>query len=139
MPTKEKGRTILIVEEEAPDRQSMRQALEREGYTVLEATNYWEALRAYEGHPDRIDMLVSAIALPGNNGYELARALLELNRDLKTLFVSGPTGAEVSRFYNMPVGGRHLLDKPVELTELARRVNQAFRSRGRKVHVQRAG
>ncbi|HLK47038.1 MAG TPA: response regulator [Bryobacteraceae bacterium] len=139
MPSKEKGKTILIVEEEVPDRKSMREALEREGYTVLEAMNYWDALRAYQGHPDRIDMLLTAIALPGNNGYELARALLELNRNLKTLFVSGPTGAEVSRFYNMPVAGRHLLDKPVELADLTRRVNSVFRSRGKKVHVQRAG
>ena len=139
MATKEKKKTILLVEEEQPEREAMHSALEQEGYTVLEAQNYWEALRTYEEHAGRIDLLLTAIALPGNNGYELARALIELDRDLKTLFVSGPTGAEVSRFYNMPVAGRHLLERPVEPEELRRRVNNTFRWRGRKVHVQRAG
>ena len=139
MATKEKRKTILLVEEEQPEREAMHSALEQEGYTVLEAQNYWEALRTYEEHAGRIDLLLTAIALPGNNGYELARALIELDRDLKTLFVSGPTGAEVSRFYNMPVAGRHLLERPVEPEELRRRVNNTFRWRGRKVHVQRAG
>src|SRR5690348_17542715 len=118
MPAKSKRKTILIVEEEEPARETMRQALEAEGYTVLEAANYWEALKTYEQHQGQIDMLLTAIALPGNNGYELAHTLLESDRNLKTLFTSGATGAEVSRFYNMPVVGPHLLDKPVEPAQL---------------------
>lgn len=138
MSAKNKEKTILIVEEEESDRDLMHHILESEGYTVLDATNYWNALKIYEEYPRRIDMLLTAIALPGNNGYELARTMLEMDRNLKTLFVSGPTGAEVSRFYNMPVAGRHLLDKPIDPAEIVRRVSSLFRARLRKVNVQRA-
>lgn len=133
-----KERTILVVDDEKPNRDSMRQALEDEGYSVLEASNYWDALRTYQGHPERIDLLLTAIALPGNNGYELARSLSEHDVSLKMLFMSGPTGAEVSRFYNMPVSGPHLIDKPIQLPELVRRVNAILRSRVRRLRVQHA-
>lgn len=130
---------ILVVDEEESERITMCRALEAEGYTVVAAANYWDALKTHDQHPGRVDMLLTAIALPGNNGYELARTLTAADSALKVLFVSGPTGAEVSRFYNMPVSGPHLVDKPVQAAQLAARVNRAFRSRIRQSRAQRAG
>lgn len=138
MPRK-KDKTILIVDEEESDRAAMRLALQAAGYETLEAIGYRDALDAYEQHHGRIHMLVTAIALSGNNGYELARSVFRVDPGLKVLFVSGLTGAEVSRFYNMPVTGPHLIEKPFQTPELVRRVGRAFRSSGaRKLLVQSA-
>lgn len=139
MPRRKKDRTILVVDDDPGDRAVMQTALAAEGYTVMEAANYWQALQAYEEYHGKVAMLLTAIALPGNNGYELAHSLSAADPTLKVLFVSGLTGAEVSRFYNMPVSGPHLIDKPVQIPELLARVERAFRSRVRELRVQHAG
>lgn len=139
MPRRKKDRTILVVDDDPGDRAAMQNALAAEGYTVLGATNYWEALHAHEQYHGKVAMLLTAIALPGNNGYELANSMSAKDPALKVLFVSGLTGAEVSRFYNMPVSGPHLIDKPVLIPELVARVNRAFRSRVRELRTQHAG
>lgn len=138
MPRGKKERTILVVDDDACDRAAMLSALEAEGYTVVQAADYWEALHIYEQYHGKISMLLTAIALPGNNGYELAHSLSTSDPALRVLFVSGLTGTEVSRFYNMPVSGPHLVEKPVQTSELVARVNRAFRSRLREPRVQHA-
>jgi len=47
--------------------------------------------------------------------------------NLKVLFASSPSGAEISRYYNMPVAGPHLVDKPFQAVDLLRRVETAIR------------
>lgn len=139
MRGKKKDKTILVVDEEETEAESICRILESEGYTTIPARSYWEALRAHDQYAGRVDLLLTAIALPGNNGYELAHALTEGNPRLRVLFMSGPAGAEVSRFYNMPTAGPHLVNKPLQAPELVSRVNRVFRSRIRQMRVQRAG
>lgn len=122
MPRKPKSRTILVVDDEKSDRECIRRLLQEQGYTVLEAHDYWEAVDAHGKHVGQIDLLLTAIALPGTNGYELAKTIFGKDPHAKVLFVSGPTGAEVSRFYNMPVTGSHIVNKPVQAEELKARV-----------------
>lgn len=128
MSDNQEKQTILVVDDQESDRWSMCRLLEQQGYAVLEAAHDQEAVSVHERHQGKIKMLLTAIALPGANGYELARILLRIDPDLKVLFVSGPTGAKVSRFYNMPASGPHLLDKPVQPEELLNRVRDAIHS-----------
>ena len=129
MHTKPRNRTILLVDDQRADREVIRSVLVEDGYEVLVASDYTEAVRVHQEHTGGIHLLLTAIALPGNNGYELARTIFRTDPNLKVLFVSGHTGAEVSRFYNMPVTGPHLLDKPVQTADLLARVGKATRSR----------
>ena len=124
-----KNLTILVVDDDKTDRESVCRLLEECGYGVVEAAGYWEALKSYEQHGDKVKLLLTAIALPGNNGYELASALFRKSPNLKVLFLSGRTGAQVSRFYNMPVTGHHILTKPIDAAELLDRVRRTLRLR----------
>ena len=126
MSTNTEKATILVVDDQKSDRESMCRMLQRQGYVTLEATDYWEAVQIHRQHTGSITLLLTAIALPGTNGYELAKTLFRIDPELKVLFVSGVTGAEVSRFYNMPISGPHLLDKPVRTEELLSRVETAI-------------
>lgn len=138
MRRKNRRRTILLVDDQKRDREAMRRALEEDGYTVLEASSYAEAVFVHAERKKEIHLLLTAIALPGNNGYELAKTVFQTDPNLKVLFVSGATGAEVSRFYNMPVVGPHLLEKPVQSEDLLYRVNNAIRSQKRRPYAQGA-
>lgn len=138
MRLKNRRRTILLVDDQKRDRDAMRRTLEKDGYTVLEASGYSEAVFVHAERKMEIHLPLTAIALPGNNGYELAKTFFQSDPKLKVLFVSGVTGAEVSRFHNMPVVGPHLLKKPVQPEDLLYRVNNAIRCQKRRPYAQGA-
>jgi len=80
--------TILLVEDERPVRFLARQALERHGYQVLEASSGEEACAMAEKH-DGIDLLVTDVSMPDMNGKQLATILRGRAPDLKIVFISG--------------------------------------------------
>jgi CheY-like chemotaxis protein len=114
--------TILVVDDEVEDRESMRATLEERGDTVLEASNYCSAVNMFQQHRDEIDLLIADISLPDENGCELAKSLLKLKPDIKVLFISGHAGAEICRFYGLVNPGLHFLEKPFKRMDLLVRV-----------------
>jgi signal transduction histidine kinase/CheY-like chemotaxis protein len=65
------GVRVLVVDDEADSREMMTSALETCGATVVAAASASEALRALNrGH---VDVLLSDIAMPDKDGYELIR------------------------------------------------------------------
>ena len=123
--------TILIVDDEAEDRQSIRITLEGRGDTVLEASNYCSAVKTFEEHRDDIDFLITDLSLPDRNGCELAKSILQSRPDMKVLFISGHVGAELCRFYGLGSPGRYFLEKPFKPIELLVRVWRVLFSQGR--------
>jgi CheY-like chemotaxis protein len=114
--------TILLVEPEPADVAMMSASLKGEGYRVLAASNYDAALGIFDQHRDDIDFLVTDISLPGNNGCELAKNILNVKPDTKVLLVSGHAPAEVSRFCGLSLSDVHFLQKPVKPLDLLLRL-----------------
>lgn len=123
-------RTVLIVDDEPGQRKLMREILSGEGYGVLEASGYREAVEAQEKHLGEIDLLVIDLVLPGGNGYELFKALREREPRLKVLFVCGRTGSEVRRFLDAPLPDVYFLQKPLHAEELLERLKTVLDSAG---------
>jgi CheY-like chemotaxis protein len=80
--------TILVVEDEAIVRMLLVDALEEQGYTVLEAEDGNAAL-GIVASSERIDLLATDVGLPGINGKQLAEMARSLRSDLKVLFLTG--------------------------------------------------
>lgn len=114
--------TILVVDDEAEQRASMRDTLQLGGFGVLDAADYDEALAIQSRHLGEIVLILGDLRLPGGNAYDLSRALLAVEPHLKLLFTSGHAGAELCRFINMPLTDLHFLEKPFEPGELLKRV-----------------
>jgi CheY-like chemotaxis protein len=114
------------VDDEVSVRKSVRSALEGCGYVVFDASHYDGALDTYRQHHGEIDLLITDISLPGNNGYELAAQISSMRPNIKVIFVSGQTGAELCKFYYMPENDPRLLKKPFNTDELLRRVQAAL-------------
>jgi DNA-binding NtrC family response regulator len=123
-------RTVLLVDDEVSFRDSVRPALQSAGYSVLEAANYDAALQTFRQHDSEVDLLITDISLPGNNGYELAAQVSAVRSDIKVIFVSGHAGIELCKFYSMTESDLRLLKKPFEPDELLQRVESALTSRG---------
>jgi PAS domain S-box-containing protein len=67
------GITVLVVDDDADSRELLTVTLESYGAGVVTAASAAEAKRALDGH--RIDVLLSDIAMPGEDGYGLIRAI----------------------------------------------------------------
>lgn len=121
------NKTFLVVDDEEAERTEIAKVLRHEGYNVLEAENYTDALALAEGLPD-LSFLVADIALPDGNGCNLATAIRQRNRKLAVLFVSGHVGSEACRYYGLDVTDLHFLRKPFEPEQLVQRVQRVLAS-----------
>ena len=117
--------TVLLVEDEDGLRRFARLALEKHGYTVLEAPRVADALRLCEQHPQRIHLLVTDVVMPTLNGRQLAERLQEQRPDLQVLYMSGYTDDEVVRhgilYFDTP-----FLQKPFTAASLAHKVREVL-------------
>jgi CheY-like chemotaxis protein len=122
-------KTILLVDDEAPIRQGIREILRRNGYKVVEAANYDQAVAVYQRRGGRVDLLLLDISLPGKNGYEIAQKLREDKPRLQTIFMSGHAGAELRRYHQMSPTDSQFLEKPFQTTELLQQIKSALAPR----------
>jgi CheY-like chemotaxis protein len=120
-------KTILVVDDEPSVRASIRKILQKENYSVLEAADFAEAVTVQSQNTGEIDMLLVDIALPGKNGYELAKVLSAAEPRLKVLFVSGASGVQLCRFYNMLATDVRVLGKPFQPSVLLQRIKYIMR------------
>ena len=126
----QKHKTILLIDDEASQRQFMRRVLEDAGYNVLEGADYDEALIIHNQHRGKIDVLLTDISLPGRNGYVLVKDLIEIDPGLNAIFVSGPAGAEACRYHGMATTDVHFLEKPFSASELLQRIRRVLEAGG---------
>ena len=111
--------TILVVEDELIVRLAVSTMLQRFGYTVLSAESGREALKTWQKHKDRIQLLLTDIVMPdGVSGYELARQLQADQPQLKVIYTSGYSGNVADRRLTM-VEGVNFLQKPYAPQKLA--------------------
>jgi len=111
--------TILLVEDEAPLRASVRLTLTRLGYPVLEAGTAAEALRIWQTRRAEIRLLITDMVMPGAmTGRELAQELLKQEPKLNVIYTSGYSPEIASADLKL-VEGINFLAKPFEARKLA--------------------
>ena len=117
--------TVLVVEDEEPLRRLTRRILESRGYTVLDAANGEEAIRALALAPSRVDMLLTDVVMPGMSGRELVERLLPVYPWLRVLFMSGYT-EDMMLHHRVAELGIAVVEKPFTRDDLALAVRNAL-------------
>jgi CheY-like chemotaxis protein len=120
--------TILLVEDEDAVRELTRRCLQSAGYTVLEAASAEAALDVCARHPERIDLLLTDVIMPGVSGPELSRRLLENRPAIRVLYVSGYTDTAIAS-QGILEAGAFFLQKPFSPDSLARKVRDVLDTR----------
>jgi two-component system response regulator MprA len=108
------AKSILLVEDQPAVRELVRGALERQGHTVLQASEPAEGLALATINARAIDLVVTDILFERGNGLTLVGDLLERGLDFPVLYLSGlsePPG-------ELPGRRTLFLAKPFELSQL---------------------
>jgi DNA-binding response OmpR family regulator len=115
--------TVLVVDDETPLRDLIRAYLERDGYTVVEASTGKEALSAAALHNP--DIIVLDLMIPEIDGTEVCRRI----RDSSDVYIIMLTAKadEVDRVVGLEVGADDYLTKPFSPRELMARVRALLR------------
>lgn len=117
---------ILIVEDEAPIREGLRDRLEQEGYRVVAVETRDEGIAALEGAPD---LLILDRRLPDGEGLEVLAALRASERAGTRVIVLSARGMAEDRIAGLEGGADDYVTKPFNLRELLARI-QAVLARG---------
>jgi PAS domain S-box-containing protein len=117
--------TLLLVEDEAAVRASVRRLLEWHGYKVLEARNGEDALRVYEANESGIDLVLTDLIMPEMGGHELIERLRARDPSLRVLFMSGYTERDFTSNGSMPPG-TGFVEKPFTVETLMRRLREVL-------------
>lgn len=105
---------ILIVEDEAVTRHTLKSVFEAEGYDVFEACDGAQMHSLLE--QQAIHLVIMDINLPGKNGLMLARELRE-NTDIPLMFLTGRDN-EVDKILGLEIGADDYITKPFNPREL---------------------
>ncbi|HEV2713020.1 MAG TPA: response regulator transcription factor [Gaiellaceae bacterium] len=116
---------ILVVDDERAVRDSLRRALELQGYEVELASDGAEALARLNGngHPDAV---VLDILMPGIDGLEVCRRIRRAGNAVPVLMLTA-RDAVGDRVEGLDAGADDYLVKPFALEELLARVRALLR------------
>jgi CheY-like chemotaxis protein len=123
------NRPILVVEDDPDILSTVVSILEYEGYSVVQATNGEEGLRAVESTPPALILL--DMRMPVLDGWNFARILKERGIDLPILVM---TAAQDARRWAQEIGAAGYIPKPFDLTELLRAVDTYRPKNGNGIH-----
>ena len=116
---------ILVVDDERAVRDSLRRALELEGYEVELADDGVEALGKLESDPDP-DAMILDVLMPAPDGLEVCRTLRRTGSRLPVLMLTARAEVE-NRVEGLDAGADDYLTKPFALEELLARLRALLR------------
>ena len=116
---------ILVVDDERAVRESLRRALELEGYEIELAGDGSEALYRLEssGEPDA---MILDVLMPGVDGLEVCRRIRGSGSKLPVLMLTARTEVE-DRVAGLDAGADDYVTKPFALEELLARIRALLR------------
>ncbi len=116
--------SILVVEDDELLLKSMKAFLTKHGFDASGATN---AESAYEQMEKKnFDLIISDIMMEGENGFEFAEAVRQMDKEKPIIFVTARSDIE-SKAKGFDLGIDDYMIKPIDFEELIMRVNALLR------------
>jgi two-component system torCAD operon response regulator TorR len=119
--------TIVVVDDDAITRETLKAYFEDEGYTVYQARNADELAIAMARH--RISLVLLDIRLPGKDGLTITRELRAVS-NVPIILITGRAD-RLDRIIGLELGADDYIVKPFEPREILAR----FRSLLRRIHA----
>src|SRR6188474_2575456 len=117
---------VLVVEDTDSLRALLRESLEAQGHTVIEARDEPDALRQLD--PARPAVVITELKLPTGDGFGVLRAAKELDPELQVVVITA-SGSIQDAVTAMREGAQDFLAKPVDPDHLLLMVERAIAQR----------
>ncbi|MDB6115182.1 MAG: hybrid sensor histidine kinase/response regulator [Lacunisphaera sp.] len=117
------GELILLVDDEATNRDVTRATLARHGYRVLVAANGTEAVALFVPRSEEIRLVISDLGMPNMDGAALTRILQRLTPGVRILTISGFASDAGRSAGDVGPAGSGFLAKPFKAEALLRKVH----------------
>ncbi|KKE79178.1 DNA-binding response regulator [Bacilli bacterium] len=114
---------IMVIDDEEQMRKMIRTFLEKDGYTVVEATNGSHALSLID--KTKPDLLLVDVMMPFMDGFTFAQEVKRLS-SLPLIFLSAK-GEEWDKVHGLKLGGDDYIVKPFLPGELLARIESVLR------------
>ncbi len=120
--------TILIIDDELAICKLLRQILEKDGYTVLEAANGDQGLALFEQHHP--DLIITDLIMPGKEGLETIREIRKTNTDVKIIAISGGGISDPQLYLDFAkkFGAQMTFSKPIDNKEIITAVRHLLKN-----------
>ncbi|MGE0085754.1 MAG: response regulator [Desulfococcaceae bacterium] len=117
--------SILLLDDEEELRKIMRLVLENLGYRVTVFGDGADALQELKNTPEKYDLLISDMTMPGMTGLQLAKEVLKILPAMPIILCTGFSG-QFSRNSRLPPGISGIIRKPPVKKEIALTVREVM-------------
>lgn len=111
------GARVLILDDEETLVFLMTRMLEHLGHKPAGFTQAADALATFAAAPDKFDVVITDVSMPGPGGLEVARQILATKPNATVVLATGsikPADAEQAR----ALGVRYIVEKPASIEEM---------------------
>jgi len=121
---------VLLVDDEEEFVLALSKRLKARGLEVLTAESGEKAIEIVRNH--RFDAIVLDLAMPGMDGIETLKRLLEIDRDAQVILLTGH-GTVPAATEAMKLGAADFLEKPCDFQDLMDKLREAIRQRMKSI------
>ena len=119
------GESVLLIDDEKPLCEAMRNTLQRLGYQVNACTDPIDALNRFRAAPRAFDLLVTDQTMPHMTGLEVIQEVHRIRNDLPVVLISGLSGTWTrDKLRGFKIG--ELVAKPLDFAGLAQAVRHTL-------------
>ncbi len=119
--------TILVCEDETDIRNFIRESLESNGYTVIEAKDGEEGIDTFRRCRDKVALVLLDVMMPKKSGKDVYDTIVEIDPKVKTIFMTGYSADSLDR-QGFGDAITPCIFKPIEtdmlLTEIRRKLDE---------------
>ena len=116
---------ILFVDDEPVLVNLAEKMLSKLGYTIETRTSSVEALKLFQDSPDKYDLIITDMTMPGMTGDRLAQKFMEIRHDIPIILCSGYS-EHISKEKTEKIGIREFVMKPIEMKVLAKTIRRVL-------------
>lgn len=120
--------TILVADDDLPNRYILQAILDKQGFNVLQADDGWQAVEVFKR--ERPDLILMDIKMPNMDGYEATRRIKAISGELfvPVIFLTATSDSE-GLAKCIESGGDDFLTKPYNNVLLKARIDALLRIR----------
>lgn len=121
------GELILVVDDNADVRSTVKNILIELNYTVLEAGDGLEAVELFTSRQDEIDIILMDVVMPRLGGVKAFERIKSIRPDIKVVFTTGYDRDDALK-KEMPASEFSIIAKPFNIANLSHTIRQKLDS-----------